>query len=184
MKTARNSVNPNLAFTLIELLIVLAILGILAVVVLILVDPAEKFAQTRDVGRVTTVAQLGKAVEQYFVNHNEIYPGDLTWDSDLVGEGDIKSFPSGVEYVINSISPCQTNAKPQGGESFCYDLDTSVNNYGALVFTKLESTKEVTRCTLIGDTYAVHSTADGKTGIICSSSDPTPWAAGSIIYLE
>lgn len=182
-KTARTS-KVNNAFTLIELLIVIAILAVLATVVLILVDPAERFAQTRDTGRVTTVAQLGRALEQFFIVHNETYPTATIWDTDLVGTGDIKDFPAGVEYVLNSVSPCITNARPVGEETFCYDLDVSANNYGALVFSKLESSKEVERCSLIGGTYIVHSTADGKTGIICSANDPSPWAPGSITYLE
>jgi prepilin-type N-terminal cleavage/methylation domain-containing protein len=183
MNTARAS-KTNLAFTLIELLIVIAILGVLAVVVLVLVNPSERFAQTRDAGRISTIAQLGRALEQYFINHSETYPDSLTWDSDLEGTGDIKNFPSGVEYVINSVSPCTTNARPVGEETFCYALDNSGNNYGGLIFSKLESTREVNRCNLIGNTYIVHSTADGKTGMICSNGDPSPWAAGSATYLE
>lgn len=172
------------AFTLIELLIVIAILGILAIVVLILINPAEKFAQTRDTGRITSVTQLGRAVQQYFIIHDETYPDPLTWNDDLVGTGDIKNFPSGVEYLLNSVTPCTVNAAPSARETFCYDLDTSVNNYGSIVFSKLESTRQVVRCSLIGDTYVVHSTADGKTGIICSNGDPSPWSSGTISYLE
>jgi prepilin-type N-terminal cleavage/methylation domain-containing protein len=174
----------NLAFTLIELLIVISILGILAVVVLVLINPAERFAQTRDTGRISSVAQLGRAINQYFIVHDETYPQPSTWSQDLTGTGDIKNFPSGVEYVINSVTPCTTNASPSGQETFCYDLDTSINNLGGVVFAKLESGRQVSRCSLIGDTYVIYSTADGKTGIICSNGEPSPWEAGSMVYLE
>lgn len=172
------------AFTLIELLIVIAILGVLAVVVLVLINPGERLAQTRDTGRISSVAQLGRALHQYYIIHDEIYPDPLTWSDDLVGTGDINNFPSGVPYSANYILPCTTNATPSGQETFCYDLDTSINNYNCIVFAKLESIRQISRCSTVGDTYVVHSTADGKTGIICSNGDPSSWTQGSMTYLE
>lgn len=171
------------AFTLIELLIVIAILGVLAVVVLVLIKPAEKLAQTRDTGRISAVTQIGRSVHQYFIVHNETYPDPSKWTDDLVNTGDINSFPSSIEYQSNSVTPCTTNAEPSGRETYCYTLD-SVTDNGSLVFSKLESSIHVSKCSLIGDTYVVHSSADGKTGIICSDGDPTPWQAGHGNYLE
>ena len=44
-------------FTLIELLIVMAILGVLAVVVLVAINPIQQLARTRDTGRKSGVTQ-------------------------------------------------------------------------------------------------------------------------------
>lgn len=178
-----NSNKTNSAFTLIELLIVIAILGVLAAVLLILIKPAERLAQTRDAGRISSVTQLGRAIHQYYVVHDETFPNPATWSDDLVGTGDITNFPSGVTYSLNSVTPCTTNSVPTGRETFCYALD-NVNDYGAIVFAKLESSVHFLKCNLIGDTYVIHSTADGKTGIICSNTDPSPWEPGSMIYLQ
>lgn len=183
MKLSDTETN-NHAFTLIELLIVIAILGILATVVLVLVNPAERFSQTRDTGRITAIAQLGRAISQYFVVNNETYPDPLTWNEDLVGIGDINNFPSGIPYSRNMVSACTTNPAPVDNGTFCYNLDISPLNNGALVYAKLESTAQVIKCNLIGDIYVVFSTADGKTGLICSNGDPSPWAPGDRIYIE
>ncbi len=170
------------AFTLIELLIVISILGVLAVVLLILIKPGEKLAQSRDIGRISSVAQLGRAISRYFVMHEQTYPNPLTWNNDLMQTGEIKNFPSGIEYRLNSVTPCITNAEPEINPTFCYALDV-VNDNGALIFSKLEATIEVEKCP-IGDTYIVYSTADGRTGTICSDGDPTPWEPGTKNYLD
>lgn len=170
-------------FTLIELLVVMAILGILAVVVLIAINPAQQLARTRDTGRISTVTQLGRDVMAYYTDKGEMFPDETTWIDDLVSEGQISSIPSGIAYTLEGTSGCTTNAIPSTESTFCYKLD-SVNNYGALIFANLESQTYKERCNLIGNTYAVFSTADGKGGIICSATDPEPWEAGTGNYLE
>lgn len=177
-------VKTHFAFTLIELLIVIAILGILATIVLVLVNPAERLSQTRDAGRIAAVAQLGRAISQYFVVNNEVYPDPFTWNEDLVGIGDINNFPSGITYSRNMVTACTSNAAPVGNGTFCYKLDSSPLSNGAIVYAKLESSIQVLKCNLIGDTYIIYSTADGKTGIICSNTEPSPWEGGTKVYLE
>ena len=60
-----NRKNYLKGFTLIELLIVIAILGVLAVVVLVAINPVQQLARTRDAGRKSSVAQIGHAVAAY-----------------------------------------------------------------------------------------------------------------------
>ena len=54
-------------FTIIELLIALAIVGILATVTIVLINPAEKLAATRDTSRKATVKQLVTSLEAYSI---------------------------------------------------------------------------------------------------------------------
>ncbi len=56
---------PRCAFTLIELLIVIAIIAILAVVVLLALNPAELLRQSRDANRVSDMATLTNALNLY-----------------------------------------------------------------------------------------------------------------------
>lgn len=170
-------------FTLIELLIVIAILGALAVIILVIIDPAEQLAKSRDTGRISSVTQLGRTMLAYYSQQGEVYPDASTWSADLITTGQIPSFPSGIAYSLEGTSACTTNAEPVTDSTFCYEVDT-LFDYGAIVFTTMESLNYRERCSLIGDAYAVFSTADGRAGIICSSGDPTPWAAGTMVYLE
>lgn len=170
-------------FTLIELIIAMAIIGVLAVVVLVAINPLERQARARDTGRIATVTQLGHAVEAFYaVAGNAAYPLEVSWAQDLIDSGELTAFPSGIEYNYNTIEPCESFVQPGTNPTFCYDLDT-VGSNGALVFTTLESTSNLEKCT-IGNPYFVYSTADGHGGTICSASDPTPWVSGSQTYVD
>lgn len=171
-------------FTLIELLIVIAIMGILAVVVLVLINPAQQLARTRDTGRITTVTQLGHAIQSYYASRDASYPDPLQWGQDLINASSIENFPSGVRYNSGTITACTTNSLPPVDPTFCYDLDTSGAGFGAIVFSKLESVLQVEKCSGNGDTYFIFSSVDGRAGTICSTGDPVPWAPGTQTYLD
>lgn len=64
------------AFTLIELLIVIAIIGILAVTVLLALNPAEAQKKSRDVQRVKDTSTLQAAFEQ-LIESGAVIPSDV-----------------------------------------------------------------------------------------------------------
>jgi len=167
-------------FTLIELLIVIAILGILAVVVLVVMNPGERQAQARDTGRISSVTQLGRSLQAYYSTKSN-YPDVGTWATELVGSGEISTFPSGTAYSYNSVSSCITYVQPAVDRTYCYNED-QVNNLGALVFAKAESTTYRSKCTPPEEAYFVFSTEDSRGGVVCSNGDPVPWTAGSMTY--
>lgn len=61
------------AFTMIELLIVIAVLGILAVAVLSAINPIEQINRSRDTGNRSDSEQLISAIDRYYAN-NGYYP--------------------------------------------------------------------------------------------------------------
>jgi len=176
----------KVGFTLIELLIVMAILGILAVIVLVAINPQEQFSRANDAGRITSVNQLGHQIQVYYTANDASYPDEADWDNTLASSNNLGAFPSGIEYIsANGVTACDTNAKPGSLPTFCYALDSSGNNYGAIVFAKLEAQSQRNKCVAPGETpYFVYHTTDGRGGVICSSSDLSPWQPGTANYLQ
>ena len=64
-------------FSLIELLIVIAIISILVTILLIVVNPISVIQQTEDAKRRTELNQFKTALQLYFNDHND-YPGSET----------------------------------------------------------------------------------------------------------
>lgn len=64
-------------FTLIEILLVMALLAALATIVLIAINPAQKFKQQRDTQRTTDLASIAGAVQQYYVDHQGQFPSPI-----------------------------------------------------------------------------------------------------------
>jgi len=65
-------------FTLIEVLIVIAIIGILAAVTIVAINPARQFAQARNSQRSSSVNTILNAVWQYAVDNNGNLPPPIT----------------------------------------------------------------------------------------------------------
>src|SRR5260221_6470647 len=85
--------SANEGFTLIELIIVIGVLGVLAAALLVAIDPLEQLARGRDAGRLSSVTQLGRAMQSYIAAQNTgIYPAPIAagnWQGLLVNSGDI-----------------------------------------------------------------------------------------------
>ena len=185
----------NLGFTLIELLIVMAILGVLAVILLVIMNPGERQAQARDTGRISAVVQIGKSLQAYYTTKTEV-PGVERWADDLVTSGELSTFPAGIKYSYNSVTSCYQDwvdagsppeddsyAQPEDDPTYCYDED-KVNGNGAIVFSKAESTSYRNKCIAPAKAYFVYSTDDGRGGTICSDVKPEAGPAGSLIYIQ
>jgi prepilin-type N-terminal cleavage/methylation domain-containing protein len=72
-------------FTLIELLVVIGIIGILAAVVLVAVNPGRQFASARDTQRRSDLYGLTNAVYQYAVENNGSIPTAITASPTVIG---------------------------------------------------------------------------------------------------
>lgn len=85
-------------FTLIELLVVIGIIGILAAIVLVAVNPGRQFAQARDTQRRADLYGITNAVYQFAAEHNGRLPGT----DDSVA---IPNFPTAA-VCIGDAAPC------------------------------------------------------------------------------
>lgn len=149
-------------FTLIELLIVIAILGVLAVVVLVAINPVQQLARTRDSGRMSTITQLGHSIEAYMASHNGSYPDDL---NELVTSGDLNSVPAEVNQTLDDTTACTGDEDTENG--WCYDSDED----SFAVWTHLESDTNINFGNCTGGAYFSYLSNGGKACITCDEPD-------------
>ncbi len=67
-------------FTLVELIIVIAIIGVLAAVLIAIIDPLDRINAANDSGVVSTITQIGKANDSYAINNSNLYVAANTFD--------------------------------------------------------------------------------------------------------
>ena len=160
-------------FTLIELLIVMAILGVLAVVVLVAINPAEQLARTRDTGRVSAVTQMGHAVQAYYTSHNAVYPPAASWSVDLTNSGEVSIIPASITYPACGAACTVCTGNIING-NWCY-LTSATDT---IVFAKLESRNYNSKCGTTNDAFVLYSTGDGRGGTVCTGASGTSPAVG------
>jgi len=140
--------NSRQAFTLLELMIVMAIIGILATVLMVAVNPARQLAKARDTQRQTDVVAVLSSIYQYASEHSGEIP-------DTDGNPATSNFPTSLT-CIGSTSPC-FNLAGAGSNG-----DTIVPVYMAqLPMDPKTGTTANTGYKIMIDTYG-HLTASGS----------------------
>lgn len=79
MKSIKNiKTDAQRGFTLLEVLLVAAIIAILAGIVIIAINPSKNLADSRNTQRQSDVAQILNAVYQYSLDNNGTLPAGIT----------------------------------------------------------------------------------------------------------
>jgi len=144
----------NGGFTLVELLIVIAVIGILAVAVLTAINPIEQLKKSRDAGRLADARELYNAVQRYSASypcnpwestiavHNCLAPANqmagviCNWTAnfgagmcgDLLNVNELKaSFPTKTTITTN-IFVSEANA---GITSVCFEPESTAGRAGS-----------------------------------------------------
>lgn len=162
---SRQSESRSKGFTLIELLIVIAVLGVLATVILVVLDPVEQLARSRDAGRKSTVDQLGGTLQAYYTTRaasaTPFPTANATWITSLQAAGEIKTIPPSV----SGGTACTTNVQ---NSTWCY----TTNNTNAAAWARLESKSESSKCAAGNNPYFVWDSSRGSTCLVCKNVEP------------
>ncbi len=146
----------NKGFTLIELLVVITIIGILAATIFVAIDPAKRFAQSRNGRRYSEISAVLDAILTFSIDNKGNLPANI--DS-VVGTAQI---------LGTAATGCDSGCTPAGTTvAACADLTTDlVDKYlAAIPIDPKDGTASKTL-------YAVNKTANGRIKIFsCSAED-------------
>jgi prepilin-type N-terminal cleavage/methylation domain-containing protein len=102
-------------FTLIELLVVIGIIGILAAIVLVAVNPGRQFAQARDTQRRADLYSITNAIYQYATENNGNLPTSLSTTPTDAGTGGLNLaadlVPTYIAAIPEDPGPLSTQAQ-------------------------------------------------------------------------
>jgi prepilin-type N-terminal cleavage/methylation domain-containing protein len=115
----------NKGFTLIEILLVVALIAILAGIVILAINPAKQLADTRNAQRRVDVNTIINAVYQYAVDNNGDVPATITPSQTEIcrigascfGLVDLSVLTFNGKYIVSlPIDPLATNVNGTGYE--------------------------------------------------------------------
>jgi len=102
-------------FTLVELLIVIAVIAVLAASVFVALNPAQRFLASRDAKRTADVEAVASALKTYQTDNAGSYPASVT------------ALTAGSFYMIGTAGAgCDTGCTAKTTQAACVDLTALV----------------------------------------------------------
>ncbi|MEI7619943.1 MAG: LamG-like jellyroll fold domain-containing protein [Candidatus Falkowbacteria bacterium] len=116
------SKNKKIAFTLIEMLLVIFIISILVAIVILAINPSKQLAATRNSSRQMDISTISNAVYEYAIDHNSQMPVGIDNNWRVLG---------------SSASGCQIWCGSNGSSALSY-LDNSTISFGSGVYNNTQ----------------------------------------------
>ncbi len=114
-------------FTLIELLVVIGIIAILAAIVIIAVNPARQYAQSRDAARTSDTQAILDAVHQYGADNNGNLPTDNSGNAIATcGVGTTAASDLSNNLAPTYVSSVPTDPQDSSDYTVCQDASNRV----------------------------------------------------------
>lgn len=149
-------------FTLIELLVVIGIIGILAAIVLVAVNPGRQFANARDTQRRSDLLQITNAIYQFAAEHDGNLP-------DTDNDDSTSDFPTTPTCISSSLTIAAGGCYEIGaaGAEDGTDADTDIDD--PVVPTYIAAIPEDPSVGITADTgYSIYVGTDGR--VVASAS--------------
>lgn len=135
-------------FTLLEILLVIAAIGILAAIVIVAINPNRQLSQVRDTLRQSDAVTLQKALEQYLIDTGSYPPGVTSEYTEVcnsgsngIGEGTVNSDCIDLRPLVPTyIASVPTDPSGGTGETGFYVHTHSVNQKITITSSQAENT--------------------------------------------
>jgi len=112
-------------FTLIELLVVIGVIGILAAVVLVAVNPGRQFASARDTQRRADLYSITNAIYQYAAEHNGNLPDVITTTPGIIGSTAAVNLTDFIVPTYIAAIPFDPSTGSTGSSNYTIYLDAN-----------------------------------------------------------
>lgn len=112
MRQAIFSSSRKKGFTLIEVLLVIGIIAVLAAVVVVSLDPVQRFKDAQDSRRLSDIQSILTAVSQYIVDNRGALPSGLDTNEKQLGTADSSCGITTGECNVTGATDCIDLAGP------------------------------------------------------------------------
>jgi prepilin-type N-terminal cleavage/methylation domain-containing protein len=108
----------NKGFTLLEILLVIAAIGILAAIVLVAINPNKQIEAARQAKRRSDINTITKAIQQYSIDNNGQYPAEIETGAKPICN--IDNTPVGCVNLSSILAPTYIAALPEADSNRYY----------------------------------------------------------------
>ncbi len=144
---SKKKIFKNRGFTLLELLVVIGIIGILAAIVIVAINPGRQFAQARNAQRWNDVNATLNAIHQYAVDNLGLVPGAIDATNQVIGTDGSAACNATATCVAATADPCldlSGNLVPDYVTAIPYDPSSGSDANTDYYVTKNATTGRVT----------------------------------------